>query len=324
VSRLERFWFEPTDAATLGAVRIAFGAVTLLWAMSLAPDVGAFFAPLGVIGRVDGTSDPWAWSVLDLAGSDFAVGALYIALLCGATGVLVGWHSRASAAVVLVALVSFERANPYVFNSGDSLLRLLALYLLIAPAGLAFSLDARRRGIPQPAYHPIWPLRLIQIQVSAMYLGAVWSKLDGEVWRDGSAVGYATRLPDLVRFPVSDLLGRSELAVHVATYGTMLVEAALVVGLWNRRTRVYALAAGVIFHLAIDVSIRVGFFTLAVFTAYLSFADPARVRALVGAVSGRRDRRATSERGLAAWPRPASRTRETCPSRSRPIDPRTW
>jgi hypothetical protein len=323
VSRLERFWFEPTDAATLGVLRIAFGAVMLLWTLSLAPDVGAFFAPLGVIGQVDGTSDPWAWSVLDLAGSDFAVAALYIALVCGATGVLVGWHSRVSAAVVLAALVSFERANPYVFNSGDTLLRLLALYVLIAPSGMAYSLDARRRGITEPAYIPIWPLRLIQIQVSAMYLGAVWSKLDGDAWRDGSAVGYATRLPDLVRFPVSDLIGTSQLAVHAATYGTMLVEAALVVGLWNRRTRVYALAAGVIFHLAIDLSIRVGFFTLAVFTAYLSFADPAQVRALVDAVSGRRDRRAASEPGLAAWPRPAARTRGTYPSRSRPSDPRT-
>jgi Vitamin K-dependent gamma-carboxylase len=292
VSRLERFWFEPTDAATLGLVRIAFGAVTLLWTVSLARDLGPFFAPQGLIGEVDGTSDPWAWSLLDVVHSDLAVGALYVALLSGAVGVLVGWHTRVSAAVVLVALVSFERANPYVFNSGDGLLRLLALYVTIAPSGLAFSLDARRRGTAEPAYHPIWSLRLIQIQVSAMYLGAVWSKLDGTAWRDGTAAVYATGLPDLVRFPAFDLLGRSTLAAHAATYGTMLMEAALVVGLWHRRTRVYALAAGITFHLAIDLSIRVGFFTLAVFTAYLSFADPGRVRALVDAAQrGLRHRR---------------------------------
>jgi hypothetical protein len=116
-----------------------------------------------------------------------------------------------------------------------------------------------------------------------MYLAAVWGKLHGTAWRDGSATWYAARLPDLVRFPAPDLLGHSALVAHAATYATMLAEILVAVLIWNRRTRWAALLIGVALHLSIDLSIRVGFFTLAVFAAYASFLDPAMVRTAVAA-----------------------------------------
>ena len=129
-----------------------------------------------------------------------------------------------------------------------------------------------------------------------MYLAAVWSKLQGPSWRDGSAVSYATRLPDLVRFRhagvprASPLFAHARDVRHPARRGQ------------PRRARLApphprsgALAAGVLLHLSIDASIRVGFFTLAVFTAYLSFADPARVRAIAAALRAL---------GNASWERP--------------------
>jgi hypothetical protein len=121
----------------------------------------------------------------------------------------------------------------------------------------------------------MWGLRLIQIQVAVMYAAAVWSKLQGAEWRDGTAASFAMRLPDLVRFPAPELVGRSLLAAEVATYGVLVVEAGLAIGIWHRRTRVPALLAGLVLHLSIDFTIRVGFFTLAVLTAYLSVAEAA-------------------------------------------------
>ena len=53
-----------------------------------------------------------------------------------------------AAVVCFVALLSFERRNPYVLNSGDLLLRHLLLFLALSPAGAALSLDARRQGDP--------------------------------------------------------------------------------------------------------------------------------------------------------------------------------
>ena len=279
--RADAFWFAPTDPATLALVRMAFGALVTLWALSLAPDLGAFFSPAGVVGDAATAHRSGEWSLLWLERSDTAVAAVYLTLLAASVALLVGWHTRLSAAIVFVAITSLTRANPFVLNSGDTLIRILAFYLMLAPSGMEFSLDrrrARRQRRATATTHPAWPLRLIQIQVSAMYVAAVWSKLQGPSWRDGSAVSYATRLPDLVRFPASGLLERSPLIAHAATYGTLLVESSLAVLIWHRRTRVPALAAGVLLHLGIDASIRVGFFSLAVFTAYLSFANPVWVR----------------------------------------------
>ena len=285
--RVDAFWFAPTDPATLALVRISpFGALVTLWTLSLAPDLAAFFSTAGVIGDAVPHAGNGTWSLLWVDHSNTTVAAVYLALLAAAVGTTVGWHSRLCATVVFVTLTSLARANPYVFNSGDTLIRVLAFYLMLAPSGLGFSLDrrrARQQGREVASTHPAWPLRLIQIQVSVMYASAVWSKLQGASWRDGVAVSYATRLPDLVRFPAPDFLERSPFVAHAATYGTLIVEAGLALLIWHPRSRFPALAAGVLLHLGIDASIRVGFFTLAVFTAYLSFADPAWVRAKVNA-----------------------------------------
>lgn len=298
--RVDAFWFAPTDPATLALVRVAFGALVTLWALSLAPDLGAFFSTAGVIGDAMPRGGNGTWSLLWIDHSDTTVAAVYLALLAAAVGIMVGWRSRVCAAVVLVALTSLARANPYVFNSGDTLIRVLAFYLMLAPSGMEFSLDRRRARQQRrdvASTHPAWPLRLIQIQISIMYLGAVWSKFQGPSWRDGTAASYAARLPDLVRFQLGDVFERSALAAQVATYATLAVESSLAILIWHRRTRPFALAAGVLLHLSIDLSIRVGFFTLAVFVAYLSFADPQQVRAAV----------ATAKRLRARVRSPASR-----------------
>ena len=222
--RVDAFWFAPTDPATLALVRIAFGALVTLWALSLAPDLGAFFSTAGVIGDASPTAatGPGACS----GSSTRTPPSRRSTSRCSprAVGMTVGWHSRVCAAVVFVALTSLARANPYVFNSGDTLIRVLAFYLMLAPSGMEFSLDrrrARQRGRDVASTHPAWPLRLIQIQVSVMYASAVWSKLQGARWRDGTAVSYATRLPDLVRFPARRCFEHSPLFSQLATYGTL-------------------------------------------------------------------------------------------------------
>ena len=46
-----------------------------------------------------------------------------------------------------------------------------------------------------------WPIRLIQVQLSLIYLAAARSKLSGETWLNGTAVSYALRVADMQRVP---------------------------------------------------------------------------------------------------------------------------
>jgi hypothetical protein len=208
---------------------------------------------------------------------------------------------------VFVGLMSFERRNPYVFNTGDGVMRLLAFYLMLAPSGAAFSLDRLRRSPGRfwefPA-RPVWPLRLMQIQLSVIYIAGLWVKFQGTAWNDGTAVGYALRVSDLTRLPVPDFFKDSAVVANLLTYGTLLTEASIGILVWNRRLRPWVLLAGVFLHEGIDWSIRVGFFSLAMLTLYLSFLDPdwasERLLAVRGRWAERRVRRRAERQATAA------------------------
>jgi hypothetical protein len=248
----ERFWFEPRSLAPLVLVRIAFGMLVFLWALSVLPDATTFFGPDGVVTGAPHRAG--AWSVLHVWDSGAAAVLLVVLLAIGGLCLAAGFATRVASVVVFVAFVSLGNRNPFIGNAGDALLRVLSLYMVLA----AFA--------PRSA----WPLRLIQIQVSLIYIGTVWAKLRGSAWPDGDAVAYAFRLEDLARFAVPDI-GASLLVTHVMTYGTLVVEAALGVLIWVRRLRPWLLVAGVCLHLGIEYRLRVGFFSWAILTTYLAF-----------------------------------------------------
>jgi Vitamin K-dependent gamma-carboxylase len=281
----QRFWFEPQSTSTLALVRMAFGVVVLAWTVSLTHDAFDFFTPTGVLpgSSFEGETSA-AWSVLDLSTGRTAVAAVLVALLGASLCLIVGQWTRAAAIVVFVALVSLERRNPFVFNSGDGLLKVSAFYLALAPAGASLSLDRWRRSRRDfwtfPARAP-WALRLMQVQLSVIYLSGLWAKLRGAPWNDGTAVSYALRLEDIARLRIPSAAATSELASNVLTYGTLAAEATIGVLVWNRKLRPWVLALGVGLHVGIDLTLRVGFFSYAVFVLYLAFAPPKAVDAKV-------------------------------------------
>ncbi len=268
------FWFGPTPTSTLALVRIAFGLLVFAWTVSLTPDLSGFFTTGGIYpAQVKG---PGVWGVLGPLPSGWAVVGVYTALLVGSLALAAGWFTRLAAAVVFLGLMSFERRNPWVFNGGDGLLRIVAFYLTLAPAGESLSIDRRRRHPTSfwefPARAP-WALRLMQVQLSVVYIAGVWDKVQGTAWNNGTAVSYALRVSDLAGLPTPAFLSHSPVIVNVLTYGTLATELAIGVLVWSRRLRPWVLLVGVAFHLSIGWSIRVGFFGLTIFVLYLSFVD---------------------------------------------------
>jgi hypothetical protein len=196
----------------------------------------------------------------------------------------VGYRTRLAAALVWLLVLSFQRRDPWVLNSGDFLIRDLALVLMLAPSGTSLSVDrwrtARDRFWEFPSRAP-WPLRLMQIQLCVLYFTSVWDKVRGTTWNNGTAVSYALRLSDLTRFSTPAWFNNSELLANLLTFGTLAIEAGLVVLVWNRRTRPWILALGIAMHLGIELTIEIGFFSLAVITAYLVWVPPVTMRNVV-------------------------------------------
>jgi Vitamin K-dependent gamma-carboxylase len=274
------FWFRPEPAYTLGLIRIAFGAIAIAWTVSLLPDLNDFFGSDGVLPRQPAV--PFEWGVFEFWTDDRALAIGWAVLLLSAIAMTIGWHSRLAALIVFVLIMSFEFRNSYIFNSGDNLLRVEALFLALSPCGAALSLDQKRMtgSFWTAQIRAPWLVRLLQIQLSLIYLATFQIRMTGEKWPQGTAMSYALRLEDMLIIPAPQWISTNALLMNVATWGTLVLELLIGVLVWNRRCRPVVLAAGVVLHSIIMITVAVGFFTPAMFVLYLAFMSPETVRRL--------------------------------------------
>jgi hypothetical protein len=266
------FWFTPTATSTIAVFRIVHGFVVLLWASAIAPDVLTFFSQEGVLARqaVSG----YRWGLLELFPQKGAAIALLVLLFVAGFCLMIGFRSRLAALLVFVALLSFARRNPWVFNAGDSLLRHMALFLSVSHCGAALSVDARRKDPEAFWRFPLrapWALRLMQVQVSILYLFTVWAKARGERWIGGTAVAESLRVDDLTRFDLPYRFTDSLVVANLLTFGTIVVELSLAILIWNRKLRPIVIALGIALHLFIELSFALGFFSMVIIMSYISF-----------------------------------------------------
>jgi len=288
VNVVRRWLFEPVDTAPMAALRIACGLLTLGWALSLLPDIDAFLSDDGLTSApIEGARGFWT---LELVNPYAAVGVLIAAAIM----LTLGLFTKVSNVAVALLLIALQRRDVYMLNSGDLLLRELALYLCLMPSGEVWSLDARRRGVSER--RAPWGLRMLQMQVSMLYAFSVVAKLHGDTWQDGSAVGRAVQLGDLQRFVVPEGIATSVTIVALLTYGTLVVEAALAVGLWLPRARYVVMALGVSIHLGIEATLLIGWFSLTVIAAYLAFVPGEVLRRVVDAGRSRATRPSKDDR----------------------------
>jgi hypothetical protein len=190
---------------------------------------------------------------------------------------MVGWRTRGSSVAAALLMLSLQRTNVHVFNSGDLLLKLIGFSVMLSPCGLLWSLDARRRertGEVVNLLRAPWALRLLQLQVAVGYALSAWAKLRGTTWNNGTAIAISLRLQDLDRFQAPDWLFNQSVILNLFTWGTLLFEASFVFLVWNRKLRPWVLGAGILLHLGIDVFLDIGWFSYAIFLSYVAFIPP--------------------------------------------------
>jgi predicted DCC family thiol-disulfide oxidoreductase YuxK len=276
------FWFAPMSGTPLGLFRLAFGSLVVSYCLLLFPDRGVWFTERGVLptpeadayndlhvhgpmlNLLHGVHEPW----LSLFFAIFFLSALCLTL---------GLWTRLAALIVYVALNSLHNRNHLINSGADAVMIVMSAYLVLAPAGAACSLDRLRRvlrGAEEVEDAPLivpWAQRLIQLQVALIYLITVADKWPGDVWRNGTAIYWALRLPGLARFPVPLLDGDHLWVVNLATYGTLIVELSLATLIWVPRLRLYVLAAGVLLHLGIEYSMNIPLFSFLMIAPYIAF-----------------------------------------------------
>lgn len=279
-----RFWFTPQPAATMCALRVMFGVVVLAWGLALLVDLESFFMSSRVLPPTTYSAN--RLGVLRFWDGDVAVIVVYLALMVGALAMVFGRWLRLAAPVTWLAFMSLGLDAPAIDNAGDQLLRIwaayLAIYALLTPSPLWSASPLRRGG--QFSLAPTWVVRMFQLQLTVIYVATIVEKLPGETWRAGTAVYYAFALDDFARFPVPNVLAGSLVLSNILTWLTVALELSLPFLLWTRRTRRFAIVAGVGLHVGFDYALRVGFFLPAMAIGYVAFVRPEEVVAIAARV----------------------------------------
>ncbi len=114
-------------------------------------------------------------------------------------GLGAGWMTHTCSIVCFVTLVSLHHRNRAICQGGDTLMRLMAFLLLFSPAGDGWSVDAWYGGEWESVGDP-WSMRLMQVQVSILYIKSVYWKLTGSRWREGTAAWFPPNCTQFRRF----------------------------------------------------------------------------------------------------------------------------
>lgn len=272
------FFFEPVPVYPLALFRIVFGCLLLVDSFFLLGNLRDYLGPHGLIEyrRYFKRSRHLVFSLFlyfpPTMASVYWIMGLH---LVSVTMMTVGFLTPLSTLLSFITLRSIVNRNPQICNGGENVAKIMCFFLIFAPSGSAWSLDAVLfHAKDLHVLHAPWALRLMQLQVSIIYLYTAYWKLKGETYRNGTALYYAASNFVYSRLAFPRFLLRKPW-VQWLTWGTLAFEFALGSGLWIEEFRHWLVAMGVGFHLAIECILSVHLFGWYMIASLLLFLDPA-------------------------------------------------
>jgi hypothetical protein len=269
-----RWLTDPVPAERAAALRIAAGIVLLLDVLLLyVPNLrdlyglGTFGDPAVVAPVFAGS---WRWSLLQVLPATW--GPLVLATLWAAAAValVVGYRPRTAAFVAWVMAVSFFQGHLYQHNGGDQLKLFLLLMLVFLPSDGCWAVRRHPliRGAAGPALVQAWPLRLLMVQLAAVYFMNGYYKAMGPQWLNGSVMTAVAANPAWAHFspnhlPLPDGLMRA------LTWATLAWELLFPLLVAMPLTRKATLWIGVAFHLGTFIHLELGLFPLIALCYYV-------------------------------------------------------
>jgi hypothetical protein len=307
VSRAWRAWVALLDrkepATSLAVVRILVAAVILadlIWMGVLGvPD--ALYTGPAAGGMGHGAASSWAVEIF--GDSSDTAWALFALAMTSAVALLVGAFTRVSAVVLALTTADLARILPEADRGIDTLLRVVLVVLALSSAGETLSVDSRRRNgwWTCPVPFPAWPRYLLVGQLVWLYFSAAMHKLQSP-WTpmDGfSALHYILLDPHFALFD-TPWIGELDWLTRTATFVTVTFEwtAPLVLLAYfyratkDRPGRLRALfqrtrflhvwiGTGVVFHLMLAATMKLGIFPFGVLAVYPAFFAPEEITVFV-------------------------------------------
>lgn len=216
-----------------------------------------------------------SFSLYALSSSPIFFEAIYHAGIAVTVLWVFGWHTRTMTVLTYLFLWSMHERNPFLWDGGDNIFRIIIIFAMFANLGAYFSLDAERKATQGGQGTGYWQLveamfhngaiLAFALQLGIMYGCAGLYKVQGEVWQNGTALYYVMRTADYTWPGYSELIYQNLWLVHGLTYATVAFQVSFPFMLFmNKYTRRLALFSSLCFHTGIAL-----FMGLVTFSAYM-------------------------------------------------------
>ncbi len=286
-----RFWFTAADPATLSMIRILAGLMLFYTHLVWTIDLEAFFGPHAWItptaAKIE-VGDGYDWSYFWFIQSPALLWGAHLAGLVVFAMLTLGLLTRVVSVLAFLVAVSYVHRVPGALFGLDQINTMLAMYLMIGPSGDAYSLDrwlaARGQGgqrLPPaaPSIGANLSIRLIQIHMCVIYFFAGISKLQGNMWWDGTALWYAFANLEYQSLDMTWMAGWP-ITIALMTQVSVYWELSFCVLVWPRILRPLVLTLALPLHLGIGFCMGMMTFGLIMLVGCSSFVSPALVRML--------------------------------------------
>ncbi len=284
VAAWDRFLFASCDPRIVPVLRIGYALLVLIHTSVVWIHADRWFSDTGVM-RVETARQiisPMSWSLFYvLPSSSVVVHMGLTALLLHALLMLLGIWSRFQAAAIFFWLVSFQNRNPFILDGEDAIFRIFAFLMIWLPLDAYWAMRRpanRQSSTRDPDFSTAWGLRLIQMEITAVYASTALVKFQGSTWHDGTALWYVSRMTDhFGRLIPASWFDELWLSAGL-TWGALAIETALPIALWFRPTRKFAILAGLALHLGIELTMHIFLFQWVMMLGLLAFVQPSEWR----------------------------------------------
>lgn len=280
---LDRFWFGYGSPLPMALFRLIGGTFILIDLVMKLPSWSAWFSERGYVPAwlgamylppaipvAPGVAVPRFDPLVGVTDERVAL-AFYLAICLAGLLTAIGLFTRPASIVLALGVIALHHRDAIILHGGDSVVRLGAIYIALAPSGAMLSLDALRRKVPAPPTSQ-WPRRLVQFNMALIYFTTTWGKYFGTYWKSGLATYFPARLNEFKHFPVPGFFNELPF-VYVTTYGTLATEFALAILVWFRPLRKWVLAAGMLLHGSIEWTMNIPLFSFLMMSMYVVWFD---------------------------------------------------
>lgn len=280
----------PQPQSAMALCRFVFGISLGLHYLSVLPQLGSTYGPDSIGGARFHEHVPWATGIARLTANTFEIlsyvnfPTLFQILLAtvffASLAFAAGFKTRYAGTLALIIHTLLHGHSEYSFWGWGEMIKPFFLYVLFSDSGRWYSVDSwlRERQLkPQGEWvGPGWPVRLVQIHVSMMYLQTAWIRLDDPNWLNGSMLQGI--LTDSIFSRVDSDFMNLKIPLQILCYLAWLIELAAPITLWLNWLRIPTAILLILMHVGLELTTLVGYWNFIMIAAISTFLCHHRVK----------------------------------------------